>query len=86
MDYIVSAVEKLYSLLEETKLHGSKPEVIRHDASRNPLKPRKGESERKFVSRCMSEEKMSFPKQKQRIAVCLSKAQKNPFNDRNLDA
>lgn len=52
----------------------------------NPVKPRKGESERKFVSRCMSEEKMSFPKQKQRIAVCLSKARKNPFNDRNLDA
>ena len=53
---------------------------------KNPVKPRKGESERKFVSRCMSEEKMSFPKQKQRIAVCLSKARKNPFNDRNLDA
>lgn len=53
---------------------------------RNPVLPRKGESERKFVSRCMSEEKMSFPKQKQRIAVCLSKARKNPFNDRNLDA
>ena len=45
----------------------------------NPVKPRKGESERKFVSRCMSEEKMSFPKQKQRIAVCLSKARKNPL-------
>jgi hypothetical protein len=52
----------------------------------NPVKPRKGESERKFVSRCMSEEKKSFPKVKQRIAVCLSKARKNPFNDRNLDA
>jgi hypothetical protein len=46
---------------------------------KNPVKPRKGESERKFVSRCMSEEKMSFPKQKQRIAVCLSKARKNPL-------
>lgn len=56
------------------------------DAFKNPVKPRKGESERKFVSRCMSEEKKSFPKQKQRIAVCLSKARKNPFNDRNLDA
>jgi hypothetical protein len=53
---------------------------------KNPVKPRKGESERKFVSRCMSEEKQSFPKVKQRIAVCLSKARKNPFNDRNLDA
>ncbi|NBQ55369.1 MAG: hypothetical protein EBU36_01730 [Verrucomicrobia bacterium] len=46
---------------------------------RNPVKPRKGESERKFVSRCMSEEKESFPKLKQRIAVCLSKARKNPL-------
>ena len=45
----------------------------------NPLKPRKGESERKFVSRCMSEEKESFPAPKQRIAVCLSKARKNPL-------
>jgi hypothetical protein len=46
---------------------------------RNPVKPRKGETERKFVSRCMSEEKRSFPKVKQRIAVCLSKARKNPL-------
>jgi hypothetical protein len=46
---------------------------------KNPVLPRKGESERKFVSRCMSEEKKSFPKQKQRIAVCLSKARKNPL-------
>ncbi|NDE18744.1 hypothetical protein EBZ80_27960, partial [bacterium] len=38
----------------------------------NPVRRRKGESERKFVSRCMSEEKESFPKLKQRIAVCLS--------------
>jgi len=48
-------------------------------AKKNPVKPRKGESERKFVSRCMSEEKQSFPKLKQRIAVCLSKARKNPY-------
>ena len=33
----------------------------------------------------MSEEKKKFPKQKQRIAVCLSKARRNPFPDRNLD-
>ena len=46
---------------------------------KNPVKPRKGESERKFVSRCMSEEKESFPAPKQRIAVCLSKARKNPL-------
>ena len=46
---------------------------------KNPVKPRKGEKTKAFVSRCMSEEKMSFPKQKQRIAVCLSKARKNPL-------
>lgn len=55
------------------------------DIYENPVKPRRGESERDFVSRCMSEEKMKFPKQKQRIAVCLSKARRNPFPDRNLD-
>lgn len=47
---------------------------------KNPVKPRKGESSRSFVSRCMSEEKMSFPEPKQRIAVCLSKSRKrNPL-------
>ena len=46
----------------------------------NPVKPRKGESVRDFTSRCMSEEKASFPKTKQRIAVCLSKSRKrNPL-------
>jgi hypothetical protein len=47
----------------------------------NPVKPRKGEKTKAFVSRCMSEEKVKFPKQKQRIAVCLSKSQarKNPY-------
>ena len=54
-------------------------EYLMKGIKKNPVKPRKGESERKFVSRCMSEEKMSFPKQKQRIAVCLSKARKNPL-------
>ena len=55
---------------------------------KNPVKPRKGEKTKAIVSRCMSEEKKSFPKVKQRIAICLSKAQarRNPFNDRNLDA
>ena len=55
---------------------------------KNPVKPRKGERTKAFISRCMSEEKMSFPEPKQRIAVCLSKsrAKRNPFNDRNLDA
>lgn len=46
----------------------------------NPVKRRKGESVRDFTSRCMSEEKESFPKTKQRIAVCLSKSRKrNPL-------
>jgi len=59
---------------------------IKHDDGKtNPVRPRRGESERDFVSRCMSEEKQSFPKQKQRIAVCLSKARRNPFPDRNAD-
>ena len=52
----------------------------------NPLKPRKGESSRAFVSRCMSEEKMSFPEPKQRIAVCLSKSRKrNQVYDTGCD-
>ena len=64
---------------------GSMAEMIYADLvdtfspKKNPVKPRKGESERKFVSRCMSEEKESFPAPKQRIAVCLSKARKNPL-------
>lgn len=45
----------------------------------NPVKPRRGESERDFISRCMSEEKPQFPKQKQRLAVCFSKARPNPL-------
>ena len=46
----------------------------------NPVRPRKGEKTKAFVSRCMSEEKASFPKTKQRIAVCLSKSRKrNPL-------
>jgi hypothetical protein len=79
MDYIVSATAKQF---------GSVPEIIRHDAATNPVKPRKGERTKAFISRCMSEEKESFPKMKQRIAVCLSKsrARRNPFHDRNLDA
>ena len=52
----------------------------------NPLKRRKGESVRDFTSRCMSEEKASFPKTKQRIAVCLSKSRKrNPVYDTGSD-
>jgi len=53
---------------------------------KNPVKPRKGEKTKAFVSRCMSEEKMSFPKTKQRIAVCLSKSRKrNPVYDTGSD-
>lgn len=52
----------------------------------NPLRPRKGEKTKAFVSRCMSEEKMSFPEPKQRIAVCLSKSRKrNPVYDTGSD-
>jgi len=53
---------------------------------KNPVKRRKGESVRDFTSRCMSEEKESFPKTKQRIAVCLSKSRKrNPVYDTGSD-
>jgi hypothetical protein len=71
---------------------GSMGEMIYSDlvetfsTKKNPVKPRKGESSRSFVSRCMSEEKSSFPKTKQRIAVCLSKSRKrNPAYDTGSD-
>ena len=48
-------------------------------SKKNPVLRHKGESSREFISRCMSEEKESFPAPKQRIAVCLSKARKNPL-------
>lgn len=52
----------------------------------NPVTRRKGESARDFTARCMSEEKASFPKTKQRIAVCLSKSRKrNPAYDTGSD-
>jgi len=52
----------------------------------NPVRRRKGESVRDFTSRCMSEEKASFPEPKQRIAVCLSKSRKrNPVYDTGSD-
>jgi hypothetical protein len=53
--------------------------LMKGRVKKNPVRPRRGESERDFVSRCMSEEKKKFPKQKQRIAVCLSKARRNPY-------
>ena len=38
-----------------------------------PLKPRPSENEQEFISRCMSEEKDSFPEEAQRYAICKSK-------------
>lgn len=59
---------------------GAEGYIYKSVVRENPVKPRKGESSRDFVSRCMSEEKMSFPEPKQRIAVCLSKSRKrNPL-------
>lgn len=37
-----------------------------------PIKPNPTESEKEFISRCMSEESSSFPDEQQRYAVCLS--------------
>lgn len=37
-----------------------------------PVKPKADENEQEFISRCMSEEKESFPEQDQRVAVCYS--------------
>jgi hypothetical protein len=52
----------------------------------NPLKRRKGETQREFMSRCMSEEHASFPQQRQRVAVCLSKSRRrNPVYDTGSD-
>jgi len=71
---------------------GSMAEMIYSDlvdtfsSKKNPVRPRKGEPSRAFISRCMSEEKMSFPEPKQRIAVCLSKSRKrNPVYDTGSD-
>ena len=38
-----------------------------------PINPSKSETEEEFISRCMSEEKDSFPESGQRYAVCKSK-------------
>jgi hypothetical protein len=38
-----------------------------------PIKPTSSETEQEFISRCMSEEKSSFPDVSQRYAVCQSK-------------
>jgi hypothetical protein len=60
--------------------YGDRGEIYRQTIKNNPVTRRKGESVSDFTSRCMSEEKASFPKTKQRIAVCLSKSRKrNPL-------
>lgn len=60
--------------------YGDRGEIYRQTIKNNPVTRRKGESVRDFTSRCMSEEKASFPEPKQRIAVCLSKSRKrNPL-------
>lgn len=60
--------------------YGDRGEIYRQMIRNNPVVPRKGETARDFTARCMSEEKASFPKTKQRIAVCLSKSRKrNPL-------
>ena len=38
-----------------------------------PVTPTPSENEQEFISRCMSEEKDSFPEEAQRYAVCKSK-------------
>ncbi len=66
--------------------YGDRGEIYRQTIKNNPVTRRKGESVRDFTSRCMSEEKESFPKTKQRIAVCLSKSRKrNPVYDTGSD-
>lgn len=55
--------------------------VNRSRVRSNPLRRLPGESERDFMARCMSAEKKKFPRQDQRVAVCLSKARRNPTED-----
>ena len=66
--------------------YGDRGEIYRQMIRNNPVRPRRGESSRDFVSRCMSEERESFPAPKQRIAVCLSKSRRrNPVYDTGSD-
>jgi hypothetical protein len=43
------------------------------DRASNPIKPRRGESRSEFMARCMHEEHGKFPRQDQRVAVCIGK-------------
>ena len=81
---IASSPENLTSKVEPRRGY----KLVTFEVTRkNPVKPRKGEKTKAFVSRCMSEEKKSFPKVKQRIAVCLSKsrARRNPYLESGAD-
>lgn len=49
------------------------------DTMVNPMHPLPGESRSEFMARCMHEEKHKFPRQDQRVAVCMSKGRGNPL-------
>jgi len=49
-----------------------------------PVKPTSSETEQEFISRCMSEEKESFPETDQRYAVCKSKWDKENMNTEDI--
>lgn len=49
-----------------------------------PVKPETNETEQQFISRCMSEEKESFPETDQRYAVCKSKWDKENMNTEDI--
>lgn len=49
-----------------------------------PVKPTSNENEQEFISRCMSEEKDSFPETDQRYAVCKSKWDKENMSTEDI--
>jgi hypothetical protein len=49
-----------------------------------PVKPEGNETEQEFISRCMSEEKESFPETDQRYAVCKSKWDKENMSTEDI--
>jgi hypothetical protein len=50
-------------------------------------KPKKGQDEQEFMSRCMGDEMMKkdFPDQKQRVAVCLTQVRRKKATGSELD-
>ena len=50
-----------------------------------PIKPEANETEQEFISRCMSEEKESFPETDQRYAVCQSKWDNRNMNTEDIE-